>query len=77
VAGGDARKSGFVAAVLWELSGGLCKGQLPDEDLCDWRCLVCCPLLPLLVGFCSFEFVLYIHVEYLHLVDVVFLLMSL
>jgi hypothetical protein len=38
---------------------------------------VCCPLLPLLFEFCSFEFVLYNDVEYLDLVDVVFLLMSL
>jgi hypothetical protein len=38
---------------------------------------VWCLLLTLLLGFCTLEFVLYHDVEYLDLVDVVFLLMSL
>jgi hypothetical protein len=53
------------------------RADRPVEDVCDWGCCGCCPLLPLVVGFCSFEFVLFNDVEYLYLVDVVFLFMIL
>jgi hypothetical protein len=49
----------------------------PVEDVCDSQSFVCCPLLPLLVGFCSFEFVLSNDSTYLDLSDVVILLIGL
>jgi hypothetical protein len=52
-------------------------GDPPVEDVCDDRCFGCCRLRPLLVGFSSFELVLYTDLEHVDLGDAVFLLMSL
>jgi hypothetical protein len=70
---------GALLGVLAGVAGGGFRPgtDQPLEDVCAWRSFLCCPLLPLLVGFCSFEFVLDNDVKYLDLDDVVLLLMSL